>query len=62
MSEGLMKMWLSLGGIAGLFISVVLILFSRHKLKNKVLRFTTAFVAYAVMIYSSFVVFLVLFS
>ncbi|WP_369900374.1 DUF2768 domain-containing protein [Bacillus manliponensis] len=62
MSVGLMKMWFSLGAIALMFIAVAFILLSRYKLKNKFLKGLIALFAYACMIVSGFIIFLVVFS
>ncbi|MFD3446114.1 DUF2768 domain-containing protein [Microbacteriaceae bacterium 4G12] len=57
-----MKMWFALGSIAFMFISVMFILLSRHKIQNRVLKGVTAFIAYALMIVSGFIIFIVVFS
>ena len=62
MSEGLIKMWFSLGAMGFMFIAVVFILLSRHKMKNKILKGITAMVAYTLMIISGLGIFLVVFS
>ncbi|MEH7814113.1 DUF2768 domain-containing protein [Bacillus toyonensis] len=62
MSEGLIKMWFSLGAMGLMFVAVVFILLSRHKMKNKFLKGITALVAYTLMIVSGIVIFLVVFS
>ncbi|WP_034670711.1 DUF2768 domain-containing protein [Bacillus panaciterrae] len=58
----LMKMWFSLGSMALMFISVMFILLSRHKIQNKFLKGVTAFVAYSFMIVSGIIIFVVVFS
>ncbi|EEL51401.1 hypothetical protein bcere0022_12420 [Bacillus cereus Rock3-44] len=55
-------MWFSLGAMGFMFIAVVFILLSRHKMKNKILKGITAMVAYTLMIISGLVIFLVVFS
>ncbi|MED1412010.1 MULTISPECIES: DUF2768 domain-containing protein [Bacillus] len=62
MSEGLIKMWFALGSIGFMFLAVIFILLSRHKMKNKFLKGITALVAYTLMIVSGIVIFLVVFS
>ncbi|MEH7460805.1 DUF2768 domain-containing protein [Bacillus pseudomycoides] len=62
MSAGLIKMWFSLGAMALMFISVAFILLSRHKIKNTFLKGFTALFAYACMVVSGFIIFLVVFS
>ncbi|WP_080548508.1 DUF2768 domain-containing protein, partial [Bacillus pseudomycoides] len=52
MSEGLIKMWFSLGAMGFMFIAVAFILLSRHKIKNKILKGITALVAYTLMVVS----------
>ncbi|MBO9128251.1 DUF2768 domain-containing protein [Bacillus sp. 165] len=62
MSLALIKMWFALGAIVAMFISVVFILLSRHKVNNKFLKAIMAFIAYALMLASGFVIFFVVFS
>jgi predicted histidine transporter YuiF (NhaC family) len=62
MSLALIKMWFALGAIAAMFISVIFILLSRHKVKNKFLKGIMAFIAYTLMIASGFIIFIVVFS
>ena len=46
------KMWLSFYAMGFMFISMGLIYFSRHKLKNRLLKFVFAIIAYALLIFS----------
>lgn len=46
------KMWLSFYALGFMFISMGLIYFSRHKLKNRLLKFVFAIIAYALLIFS----------
>ncbi|MFD0768543.1 DUF2768 domain-containing protein [Bacillus sp. CGMCC 1.60114] len=62
MSVGLIKMWFSLGAMALMFIAVIFILLSRHKIKNSFLKGFTALFAYTCMIVSGLIIFLVVFS
>ncbi|MFB9757725.1 MULTISPECIES: DUF2768 domain-containing protein [Bacillaceae] len=62
MSVGLIKMWFALGAIAFMFISVMFILLSRYKIRNKLLKGITAVIAYVLMIVSGFIIFIVVFS
>ena len=62
MSEGLIKMWFSLGAMGFMFIAVIFILVSRHKMRNKILKGITALIAYTLMIISGIVIFFVVFS
>ena len=59
MSVGLIKMWFALGAIAFMFISVMFILLSRYKIRNKLLKGITAVIAYVLMIVSGFIIFIV---
>ncbi|KAB2333694.1 DUF2768 domain-containing protein [Cytobacillus gottheilii] len=61
MSDSLMKMWISLSSMGFMFISILLIYLSRFKLKNKTLKFITAFIAYILMIISGIIIFLIVF-
>ncbi|WP_053366966.1 DUF2768 domain-containing protein [Bacillus sp. FJAT-27245] len=61
MSPALMKMWVSLAAMGFMFISIITIYFSRYKLKG-VFRFVTALFAYALMIFSGIIIFLVVMS
>ncbi|PEB52632.1 hypothetical protein CON65_07825 [Bacillus pseudomycoides] len=62
MSEGLIKMWFSLGAMGFMFMAVIFILISRHRMKSKFLKGITAGVAYTLVIISGIVIFLVVFS
>jgi len=62
LSDALMKMWISFAAMGFMFLSVVLILFSRYKLKQGFLKGITAFIAYGCMIYAGIIIFLVVFS
>ncbi|TYR82579.1 DUF2768 domain-containing protein [Priestia megaterium] len=62
MSPALLKMWISLGSIAFMFISVFSIYFSRYKIKNRLFKFVLAFIAYILMILAGFIVVMVVFS
>ncbi len=61
MSIALLKMWFSLGAIFAMFISVVLIMFSRAKLKG-VFRFIVSFIAYVLVFLAGVVMIFVVFS
>ncbi|TLS35929.1 DUF2768 domain-containing protein [Pseudalkalibacillus caeni] len=61
MSPGLMKMWISLGAIALMFIAVFTIMFSRAKLKG-FLRFIFSGFAYLCVIIAGILMILVVFS
>ncbi|MBS4215849.1 DUF2768 domain-containing protein [Neobacillus rhizophilus] len=49
MSPGMLKMWISVGGMALMFLAIITIYLSRYKLTG-VLRFVTAIFAYLFMI------------
>lgn len=61
MSPAMLKMWVSFAGMAFMFLAIILILFSRHKLKGTV-RIITAIVAYAFMILSGIIMFVTIFA
>ncbi|WP_425262369.1 DUF2768 domain-containing protein [Sporosarcina pasteurii] len=44
-------MWLSFYAMGFMFVSMGLIYFSRHKLKNRLLKFLFALVAYALLLF-----------
>nr|WP_203246453.1 DUF2768 domain-containing protein [Sporosarcina beigongshangi] len=48
------KMWLSFYAMGFMAISMGLIYVSRHKIKNKILKFIFAIIAYALLIFSFF--------
>lgn len=62
MTPGLMKMWISLAGILFMFISVVFIMISRYKVRNKIIKGILATIAYVLMILSGIIIFFVVFS
>jgi len=59
MSPSLLKMWISLAGMGFMFVSIILIYFSRFKFSNKLLKGTTAIIAYLLMILSGIIIFFV---
>jgi hypothetical protein len=61
MSPAMLKMWISIAGMALMFLSIITIYFSRFKLKG-VLKIITAIIAYIFMVISGIVIFIVLFS
>ena len=56
------KMWVSFAGIAFLIISMGLIYLSRYKLKNGIIKFIFAFVAYILLILGFFIMVFTIFS
>lgn len=61
MTPGMLKMYISFFGIAFMFLSVVLIYFSRYKLKG-FFKTITAIIAYILMILAGLIIFFVVFS
>lgn len=62
MSESLVKMWTSLFGMGMMFLSVVFIFLSRYKLKNRIIKFVLALIAYCLLVVSAILLFIVVFS
>lgn len=56
------KMWVSFAGIGFLLISMGMIYLSRYKLKNGVLKFLFALVAYILLILGFFIMVFTVFS
>lgn len=56
------KMWVSFAGIAFLMISMGFIYLSRYKLKNGILKFIFALVAYTLLILGFFIMVFIVFS
>ncbi|MBD8014033.1 DUF2768 domain-containing protein [Microbacterium sp. APC 3898] len=56
------KMWVSFAGIAFLMISMGFIYLSRYKLKNGILKFIFALVAYILLILGFFIMIFIVFS
>ncbi len=56
------KMWVSFAGIAFLIISMGFIYLSRYKLKNGILKFIFALVAYILLILGFFIMVFTVFS
>ncbi|CAN7344491.1 DUF2768 domain-containing protein [Rossellomorea sp. LjRoot5] len=46
----MMKMWISFASMGFMLFAILTIYFSRYKIKQKFLRFITAFMAYILMI------------
>ncbi|MBH0229596.1 DUF2768 domain-containing protein [Halobacillus yeomjeoni] len=61
MSESMLKMYISFAGIILLFLSIGLILLSRHKL-NGILAGVVAFIAWVCMIIGGLIIFYIVFS
>lgn len=62
MSPSLMKMWISLASMGFMFLSIIMIYFSRYKLKNGFLKLVTAIIAYILVVLSGIIIVLVVFS
>lgn len=62
MSPAMLKMWISIGAMGLMFISIVMIYLSRYKLNNGVFKFITALIAYIFMIISGIIIFFVVMS
>lgn len=61
MSESMLKMYVSFAGIILLFLSIGLILLSRHKL-NGIFAGIVAFIAWVCMILGGLIIFYIVFS
>jgi amino acid transporter len=61
MSPSLLKMWISLAGMGFMFFAIILIYFSRYKLKG-FFKILTAIIAYILVILSGIIIFFVVFS
>ncbi|MHC0036108.1 DUF2768 domain-containing protein [Pseudoneobacillus sp. C159] len=61
MSESLMKMWISLAGMGFMFLALILIYFSRFKLKG-FFKIITGILAYLFMILSGIIILYVVLS
>lgn len=59
MSPAMVKMWISISAMGFMFISILMIYLSRYKIKNNVIKFISAFIAYALLILSGIIIFLV---
>lgn len=59
MSPAMVKMWISISAMGFMFISILMIYLSRYKIKNSVIKFISAFIAYALLILSGIIIFLV---
>ncbi|MFJ7725542.1 DUF2768 domain-containing protein [Neobacillus sp. NPDC097160] len=58
MSPGMVKMWISIAGMALMFLAIITIYLSRYKLKG-VFRVITAIIAYVFLIVSGLTLLLV---
>lgn len=58
LSPGMLKMWISVAGMALMFLAIITIYLSRYKLKG-VLRIITAIIAYIFLIVAALTLLLV---
>ncbi|WP_282138867.1 DUF2768 domain-containing protein [Rossellomorea aquimaris] len=62
MLDSMMKMWVSFASMGFMFFAILTIYFSRYKIKQKFLRFITAFMAYIMMIAGGLMMIYIVFS
>ncbi|MGL4821343.1 MAG: DUF2768 domain-containing protein [Bacilli bacterium] len=62
MSPAMLKMWISLGGIALMFVSVILVLINRTYVKNRILSFILSSIAFVMIVLCGLIMFVVVFS
>ncbi|KAA0562721.1 MULTISPECIES: DUF2768 domain-containing protein [Bacillaceae] len=62
MLDSMMKMWISFASMGFMFFAILTIYFSRYKIKQKFLRFITAFMAYIMMIAGGLMMIYIVFS
>jgi uncharacterized membrane protein SirB2 len=55
-------MWISIASMGILFVAMILIYFSRYKLKQKIFKIVSAIIAYLLLFVSGVIIFLVVFS
>ncbi|OIU71228.1 DUF2768 domain-containing protein [Rossellomorea aquimaris] len=58
----MMKMWISFASMGFMFLAIIMIYFSRYKIKPKFIRFITAFAAYILMIAGGLMMIYIVFS
>ncbi|MGG1675130.1 DUF2768 domain-containing protein [Neobacillus sp. NRS-1170] len=61
MSPGMLKMWISIAGMALMFLAIITIYFSRYKLKG-IFRVFSAILAYIFMIIAGLTLLIVFFT
>ncbi|MEH7117864.1 DUF2768 domain-containing protein [Neobacillus vireti] len=61
MSPAMMKMWISIAGMALMFLAIITIYLSRYKLKG-IFRMITAIIAYLFMIVAGLTLLIVFFT
>ncbi len=62
MTPALMKMWISFVAMGFMFISVVMVYFTRFKLKNNVIKGILNVIAFLLIVFSGIIIFFVVFS
>ncbi|MDH5159950.1 DUF2768 domain-containing protein [Heyndrickxia oleronia] len=62
MSESMFKMWVSIAGMGLMAIAMVVIYFSRYKIKFKFLKAITAIIAYLCLIIGGLIMVYVVFT
>ncbi|WRP05083.1 DUF2768 domain-containing protein [Rossellomorea aquimaris] len=62
MLDSMMKMWISFASMGFMFFAILTIYFSRYKIKQRFLRFITAFMAYIMMIAGGLMMIYIVFS
>jgi hypothetical protein len=60
--DSMTKMWISFASMGFMFFAILMIYFSRYKIKQKFLRFITAFMAYILMIAGGLMMIYIVFS
>jgi hypothetical protein len=58
----MMKMWVSFASMGFMFLAIIMIYFSRYKIKQKFIRFITALMAYILMIAGGLMMIYIVFS
>lgn len=62
MTDGLMKMWISFVGMGFMIISVLLVYFTRFKLKNRVVKGILNTISFILILLAGIIIFFVVFS
>ncbi|MBP3039171.1 DUF2768 domain-containing protein [Bacillaceae bacterium Marseille-Q3522] len=62
MTPALMKMWIAISAMVFMFLAIFMIYISRYKMRNNILRFFSAAIAYFFMAISGIIIFIIVFS
>ncbi|AST92260.1 DUF2768 domain-containing protein [Sutcliffiella cohnii] len=62
MTDGLMKMWISFVGMGFMIISVLLVYFTRFKLKNRIVKGILNTISFILILLAGIIIFFVVFS